>query len=139
MGATETIEPDVATSSRLVDGLDVAFEAAGDDGAVEDAVAMLRPGGRLVLVGIPFGDRTSFTASTARRKELTIALCRRMRPADLPRAVRLVAAGRVELGPLVSERYALTDWRDAFDALVKRRGLKVVVEPNGGTDRAGAR
>ena len=35
------------------DGLDVAFEVAGDDDAVATAIDTLRPGGRLVLVGIP--------------------------------------------------------------------------------------
>ena len=35
----------------------------------------------------------------------------------------------VDLGGLVSARYALSEWRDAFDDLVERRGLKVVVEP----------
>ena len=107
----------------------VAFEAAGDDAALADAIAAVRPGGRVVLVGIPEGDRTSFTASTARRKGLTLSLCRRMKPADLPRAIRLAEAGEVELGGLVSGRYALSEWPEAFADLVERRGLKVVVEP----------
>jgi L-iditol 2-dehydrogenase len=107
----------------------VAFEAAGEDAALADAIAAVRPGGRVVLVGIPGGDRTSFTASTARRKGLTLALCRRMKPSDLPRAIRLAESGEVELSGLVSGRYALTEWREAFDELVERRGLKVVVEP----------
>ena len=62
----------------------------------------LRPGGRVVLVGIPDGDRTSFTASAARRKELTLAAL----PAD---DARRPAAGdparrdrRIELAPLVT-------------------------------------
>jgi L-iditol 2-dehydrogenase len=114
--------------------VDVAFETAGEDAALADAIDAVRPGGRVVLVGIPEGDRTSFTASTARRKGLTLALCRRMKPADLPRAICLAEAGEVELAGLVSGRYALSEWRDAFDDLVERRGLKVVVEPqrNGG-------
>ena len=111
------------------DGLDVAFEVAGDDEALAAAIDAVRPGGRVVVVGIPDGDRTSFTASTARRKELTIALCRRMTPADLPRAIRLVETGRIELAPLVTGRYPLADWEQAFDHLVGRRGLKAVVEP----------
>jgi L-iditol 2-dehydrogenase len=109
--------------------VDVAFEAAGDDAALGDALAAVRPGGRVVLVGIPEDDRTSFTASTARRKGLTLLICRRMKPADLPRAIRLAKAGEVELDGLVSGRYALPDWRDAFEDLVERRGLKVVIEP----------
>lgn len=113
------------------DGVDVAFDASGDDDALASAIEALRPGGRVVVVGIPEGDRTSFSASTARRKGLTIALCRRMKPADLPRAIRLAETGRVELAPLVSGRYALSDWEQAFDHLVERRGLKAVVEPQG--------
>jgi L-iditol 2-dehydrogenase len=110
-------------------GVDVAFEAAGEDGAVADAIAATRPGGRVVLVGIPAGDRTSFTASTARRKGLTLLLSRRMKPADLPRAIRLVEQGLISLAPLVTARYGLDEWRAAFGDLVERRGLKVVVEP----------
>ena len=115
----------------LPDGLDVdvAFEAAGEDAALADAIDAVRPGGRVVLVGIPDGDRTSFTASTARRKGLTLLLCRRMEPADLPRAIGLAESGRVELARLVSERHPLSGWKDAFDALVERRGLKTIVEP----------
>jgi L-iditol 2-dehydrogenase len=109
--------------------LDVAFEAAGTDEAVEEAIEALRPGGRLILVGIPASDRTTFTASVARRKELEIRLVRRMRASDLPRAIRLATEGGVELAPLVTHRYPLTDGPAAFEALASREGLKVVVEP----------
>jgi L-iditol 2-dehydrogenase len=110
-------------------GVDIAFEAAGEDAALADAIDAVAPGGRVVVVGIPDGDRTSFVASAARRKELTLLLCRRMRPEDLPRAIRLVGAGDVALAPLVGERHSLGDWEDAFAALVERRGLKMIVEP----------
>jgi L-iditol 2-dehydrogenase len=111
------------------DGVDVAFEVAGEDDAVATAIDTLRPGGRLVLVGIPATDRTSFSASVARRKGLTISICRRMKPSDLPRAIRLAERGRIELASLISERYALSEWQDAFACLSERRALKVVVEP----------
>ncbi|HEX9013606.1 MAG TPA: alcohol dehydrogenase catalytic domain-containing protein, partial [Anaerolineaceae bacterium] len=48
-------------------GMDVSFEAAGENPAVETAFASARAGSRVVLVGIPGDDHTSFTASTARR------------------------------------------------------------------------
>jgi L-iditol 2-dehydrogenase len=118
-----------ATPARPTAGVDVAFEVAGEDAALDDAIAATRPGGRVVLVGIPSGDRTSFTASVARRKGLTLLLSRRMEPADLPRALRLVESGRIDLAPLVTARYGLDDWSDAFGDLVRRNGLKVVVEP----------
>ena len=57
-------------------------------------------------------------------------LCRRMQPADLPRATALAAAGSIELTPLISERFPIHAASHAFAALVARRGLKVVVTPN---------
>lgn len=122
---------DATLAERLAGraGLDVTFEAAGEDAALESALNAVRPAGRVVLVGIPDGDRTSFTASTARRKGLTLLLCRRMEPTDLPRAIRLVESGRLEFGALVSRRYSLSEWPNAFDDLVEYRGIKVVIEP----------
>jgi L-iditol 2-dehydrogenase len=109
--------------------VDVAFEVAGTDEALATAVEELRPGGRLVVVGIPSNDRMCLTASVVRRKGLTISLARRMKAEDLARAVRLAAAGRVELASLVTERHPLDDFEDAFAGLSSRRGLKVVVQP----------
>jgi L-iditol 2-dehydrogenase len=109
--------------------VDVAFEAAGEEAAVAAAIDAVRPGGRVVLVGIPDGDRTSFPASAARRKGVTILLARRMKATDLPRAIRLVERRRIDLGGLVDERRPLPQWREAFESLLERRGLKVVIEP----------
>jgi len=126
-GAAEAPDPGELDRGGL--GLDVAFEAAGTDEALADAIDAVRPGGRVVLVGIPDGDRTSFAASAPRRKGLTLLLCRRMEHADLPRAIRLAESGGVDLGSLVGERHSLDDFGDAFAALVERRTLKVVIEP----------
>ena len=137
MGATEVRAPGsgVRGEDRVTQAagplLDAVFEAAGEDGAVEDAVAAIRPGGRAVLVGIPAADRTSFRASVARRKGLSILLSRRMRAPDLPRAIRMVEAGMVDLGSLISGRYLLDQASMAFDDLGQRRGLKVVLVPSG--------
>lgn len=110
------------------DGIDVVFDVTDMDTAGH-AVDAARPGGRVVLVGIPSGNRTTFTASTARRKGLSILLCRRMQPVDLERAIRLVESGSVRTGSLVSDRFGLSEAQEAFAALADRRGLKVVVEP----------
>jgi L-iditol 2-dehydrogenase len=126
-----------ATEAWLVRGddhpgelvLDATFEVAGAADAVEDAVRSVGFGGRVVLVGIPADDRTSFTASTARRKGLTILISRRMQPSGLPRAIELARNMEVDLGSLVSDRFSLMDVSSAFAALAAQRGLKVVVEP----------
>ena len=108
--------------------VDVVFEAAGTDEAVDLALRAARPGARVVLAGIPSGDRTTFSASIARRKGLTLVLLRRMKEV-YPRALRLAEAGAVDLQSLVTHRFPLDRAPEAFEVAVAREGLKVVVEP----------
>jgi L-iditol 2-dehydrogenase len=112
------------------DGVDTAFEVAGTDEAVQLAMAAARPGGRVVLAGIPDDDWTRFRASVARRKGLTIAMVRRMNEV-YPRAMSLAARGQVDLGSLVTHRFPLAAAAEAFGLAEQRRGLKVVIEPGG--------
>jgi L-iditol 2-dehydrogenase len=109
-------------------GADVAFEVAGNDAAVRLAMKSVRPGGRLVLAGIPDEDATTFPASLARRKGLTIAMVRRMNDV-YPRALSLTARGAVALDPLVSRQVNLGEAVSAFVAAQRRTGLKVLVTP----------
>lgn len=113
-----------ATNRR---GLDVAFECAGDQHAVDAAFDAVRIGGTVVLCGIPSDDRTSFVASIARRKGLTIKMVRRMKHV-YPRAIELVASGRVDVKSLVTHRYKLQDAAAAFEVANRRDGIKVVIE-----------
>jgi L-iditol 2-dehydrogenase len=136
MGATHALEATTAADEQAVidqvsegRGVDVAFEATDGNAAVETAIRTVRPGGRIVLVGIPSDDRTCFMASIARRKGLTISLSRRMKPTDLPRAIHLAETGRLQLGSLLTDRYELSEGTKAFASLSERRGLKVLIEP----------
>jgi L-iditol 2-dehydrogenase len=108
-------------------GADAVFELAGTDAAVEIALRAARPGARVVLGGIPDGDRTSFQASLARRKGLTLVLVRRMNEA-YPRAIRLVAQGLVDVSSIVTHRYPIERAAEAFAVAADRQGLKVVIE-----------
>ena len=120
----------VFDSAAVLDeaGVDVAFEAAGNDEGVGLAVASVRPGGRVVLAGIPGDDVIRFGASLARRKGLTIAMVRRMNEV-YPRAIGLAVRGVVDLGSVVTSRFGLGEVREAFTDGARRTGLKVVVEP----------
>ena len=91
----------------------MAFEAAGTDEAVGLAMASVRPGGRVVLAGIPGDDAIRFGASLARRKGLTIAMVRRMNEV-YPRAISLAERGVVDLGSVVTSRFGLGEVREAF-------------------------
>ncbi len=108
--------------------VDVAFEVAGENLAVENAISAAKPGSRVILVGIPSEDRTAFIASTARRKGLTIKFSRRMK-FTYPRALQLVEDGLVNVSSLVTHRFSLTDYDEAFRVAERREGLKIVIIP----------
>jgi len=141
LGATDAFLVDAGAGGQVSvarglardQSVDVAFEVSGSDAALSDAIAAVRPGGRVVIVGIPSGDRTAFEAAAARRKEIAMLLSRRMVPSDLPRAVRLASSGTVSLSPLITHRYPLARAGDAFATLAKRSGVKVIVNPWNGT------
>jgi len=108
-------------------GVDVAYEMAGDNAAVETAMVTSKYGGKVVIVGITADDRTTFTASTARRKGLTILIARRMRY-TYPRAIRLVSEGRIDLKSLITHRFPLDQYDLAFRMAESRSGIKVVIQ-----------
>ncbi len=113
-----------ATGGR---GVDAAFEVAGDQGAVDDAITSVISGGKVILVGIPGNDNTSFTASVARHKGLTIKLVHRMKH-TYPRAIALVSQRLVDVSTLVTHRFPLAQAAEAFAMAERREGLKVIVE-----------
>ena len=97
-------------------------------GAVDTAVETVKPGGQVVLCGIPADDKTSFTASTARRKGLSIKMVRRMKHV-YPRAISLVSSGTINLAPYASHRFSLEEGAIAFKVAQAREGLKVMINP----------
>ena len=112
--------------------LEVVFEVAGEDAAVDTALSLAAPGAAILLVGIPTQDRTSFVASVARRKGLALQAVRRSTPQSFGRAVRLVEESRLDLPALVSHRLPLAQAEQAFSLLAARDGLKIVLELGGG-------
>jgi L-iditol 2-dehydrogenase len=133
MGATQTLLADGGRETTEImaatdhHGVDVAFEVAGENEAVETAIAVARPGGRVVLVGIPADDRTSFTASVARRKGLIMQLTRRMKH-TYPRAIQLVNQGLIDVRSVVSHHFPLENAIEAYQFANKREGLKIIID-----------
>ena len=85
----------------------------------------------MVVVGIPSDDRTTFKASEARRKELSMVFSRRSKPLS-EGAIALLTSGSVDVQSMVDARYSLRSWEEAFAGLVTRSGVKVMVHPDGG-------
>ncbi|MGX5734454.1 zinc-dependent alcohol dehydrogenase [Bosea thiooxidans] len=95
------------------EGLPLVIEATNAPVGFRDAVRAARIGGRVVLVGIPDGDAYVLPASEARRRGLTIKFSRRMGHV-YPRAIELVATGKVDVEAIISHRFPLEDAPEAF-------------------------
>jgi L-iditol 2-dehydrogenase len=131
-GADEARVPSLGGQPEAVQEwgpVDVAFEAAGEDAALETALHTVRIGGRVVVIGIPPSGQHTFEASLARERGITIVMSRRMKAHHMLRAIELVDDGAVGLDGLISARYPIDEGAAAFDALLRRDGLKVVINP----------
>ena len=111
--------------ARLVDAI---LECAGAAPSVAAALRWLRPGGRLVQIGLISGD-VAVPFGEIVTRELSISAGFGSSPRAWRRAVRLVESGVVDLTPLVSHVFALRDHVAAFERFAARDGLKTIFDP----------
>ena len=125
LGATHFVcakgdEADDALHALCPNGVDFAFECVGSTQLVRQAIDWLDWGGTAVILGVgPAGAEASF-APQGLYHDKTIMGCRygAARPHhDFPMLLDLYRAGRLELEPLVTRRYALDDYATAFEDL----------------------
>jgi L-iditol 2-dehydrogenase len=95
-------------------GLDVVFECCGQQSAMDQAVELLKPGGKIMIVGIPENDRWSFSVDKLRHKEITIGNVRRQNH-SLEETLDLLAKEKVDVKPMATHRFAFADTKAAFD------------------------
>jgi L-iditol 2-dehydrogenase len=107
-------------------GADLVYECSGAASVVADAPALVRKGGRLVLVAW-FGDtRPPLDVHEVIERELDVAGSRGKRPSSYRRSLALLADGRVDVESVVTHRLPLERWEHGFSLL--GGGRKVVFE-----------
>jgi L-iditol 2-dehydrogenase len=137
LGADEIIDPQEDPLDKVMDmtngvGIDVAFEVAGEPDSYQLAAALVKPGGTVVIVGIPTDqEHIPIQAITARRAGLTLTFVRRFNPRDFPRAVDMVASGQVEVAKLITHHFPLDEITTAFEMLHSYSDgvVKTIVHP----------
>ena len=95
-------------------GADVVIDAAGVPELTPQAIAMLRPGGRLLVYGISHRPVSDFSLFPLYFKELTLYGSRALTPADFEPAIRLVASGAIDVDGFVTASYPLEQAPEAF-------------------------
>jgi L-iditol 2-dehydrogenase len=132
LGAHETID---ARESSKMSGLPTqqfaaVIECAGSPEAWREAVAIVRPGGRVLLFGgLPSGSEVAIDATRFHYDELTMLGAFHFTPDDVREARDLLVSGSLELRALVSGIAPLGNLKDIFERLDRREGYKYALIP----------
>jgi L-iditol 2-dehydrogenase len=131
MGATQVVDPSTEDLVSIVKevtegrGVDCAFEAVGTQATIEQALQLPRQGGTLVQVSVPpTSARPVLPAYDLFARELTIRGSY-IRTTEFGRAVDLLAT--LDLAPLISRRFPLSEIHSAIQAARSRQGIRVLV------------
>ncbi|HQK91915.1 MAG TPA: zinc-dependent alcohol dehydrogenase family protein [Armatimonadota bacterium] len=128
LGATHAIDPE---HESLVDsvmgmtgvGADVVIEAAGTRASVTEALRVARKGGTVMWFSVCDADLSvAVEPYDLFMRELTVRTSF-TNPFTSARALRLIAAGRVDLTPIISHTFALADFGACMDSM--RAGVSI--------------
>jgi len=109
--------------------LDTVFECCGQQSALDQAVKLCKPMGRVIIVGIPEADRISFAVHDARRKGLAFVSVRRQNKCIDP-VIDLIREGRINPDFMITHRFSLNRAAGAFELLADYRDgiIKAIVD-----------
>ena len=115
VGNPETSDVVAAVKAREPELLDVVFECSGEQDAMDQGVELLKPGGKLMLIGIPGGrNRVSFDINLLRRKEICIQNVRRQNGC-VQRAIDMIAHKQIDVNVMVTHHFLFAQTKEAFD------------------------
>jgi len=95
-------------------GLDVVYECCGQQEAADQAIDILKPGGRLIIVGIPEFNKWTFSVDDTRRREISIQFIRRQ-IGCVESSLEMMNNGKINVGNMVTHRFPFKDTKEAFD------------------------
>lgn len=135
MGAEAAAAPDEirATTDELTHGLgaDAVFDTVGGAGPLEDALAVCRPGGVVVLFAHAVSEeRGAVDLNAFFKNERRLLGTYSSSLADQREVYRLLVTGRLAPAPLVSHRLPLSRFEEAVALARERRALKVLLVPD---------
>jgi L-iditol 2-dehydrogenase len=94
--------------------LDVVYECCGQQEAFDQAIDLLKPGGKLMGIGIPEFDTWSMNVEKTRRKEITIQFIRRQVDC-VESSLEMMQSGKIDISNMITHRFPFAKTKDAFD------------------------
>jgi len=110
-------------------GADLVFEASGSEKAAAGIFEMLRPGGRVVYIGMPASGIVPLDILAAQVKEASIETIFRYAHVH-PRALNLMDSGMIDVKAMITETYGFQDGIKAFEYATnpKPSSIKIQIE-----------
>jgi 2-desacetyl-2-hydroxyethyl bacteriochlorophyllide A dehydrogenase len=109
-------------------GLDFVFEASGNPKSVPQGLNMVKPGGKIILIGIHSGPATFNPTELVRGKKSIIGAYG-YEPETWQRALALLSSRRVAVEAMITHRVSLAEAQKGFELAVKREAAKVLFIP----------
>ncbi len=134
LGAIEAINPEGVDVTKAVkqlagkEGVDVAFEIVGKPATLEQAFNLVKPGGRLVVVGYS-AENWSLRVSRVMFREITVLGSLGCRLAEYPTLINMVKNGKIKLEPLIFSKLKLEQVNEAMKNLEEGKvvGRQIIV------------
>ncbi|HXZ36934.1 MAG TPA: alcohol dehydrogenase catalytic domain-containing protein [Thermodesulfobacteriota bacterium] len=111
-------------------GAGVVFEVSGSPAAAVPGLQMVRKAGEMILVGIYPGPIPVDATHQMVRQMKTIKGSYGGASLDWDRVLKLVAARKINLAPLISRVLPLEQAKEGFEAVLNRNALKVILKTN---------
>jgi 2-desacetyl-2-hydroxyethyl bacteriochlorophyllide A dehydrogenase len=124
----EVERADKAIKSLTGGGADISLDVTGVPSMIEMAVRSTRPGGKVVVVGFSF-QKIQLEINRLVWLQLTVKGSRTYNPSDLPKVIKLVAGGVIDLRQVVSHRFKLEEINEAYRMLDKGEILRGIIVP----------
>ena len=109
-------------------GADVVYECSGAGPAAQQLLSLVRRRGRYVQVGL-FGKPVAWDLDQLCYKELIATGSNASVPSAWDRALALMASGVVDTKKLITHRFPVTAWADAFACFERKDGVKTLLTP----------
>jgi len=136
LGADITVDP---SRERLIDvvkaetnglGVDAAVPSVGLPDVIEAALLAVKKQGIInIFAGSAPDAKITFNPNLIHYNELTLTANQNAPPSCFARALELMNSKQVDVGKLITHRFALKDVPEAFRLRIEKAGLKPIVLP----------
>ncbi len=110
-------------------GVDLLVEASGAEPAIRQAFELIKIDGKISGVGLTGKGTIQIPWDAAMKKAARVICSFSSNWTSWERAIDMMASGRINLDPVISNILPMEEWEQAFDRLTKLEAIKILLKP----------